>query len=176
MNQSIFNLAALGNRDLFMKQLLDYHPNWTIYAHGLLYNPAHEHLVDDVLQEFYCKAYEKWEFIPKGHPSQAMAYLYKMLRNECNNVFRKKCYIESFCELKEAESQSQDITYYFINSFQTEIRDRLATFLSGIDLEIILKIMEGYKCDEIALDIGRTKNYVEVRLTRLRKKIRIHFN
>ncbi len=176
MNQCIFNLAALENRDLFMKQLLDFHPNWTLYAHGLLYKPAHEHLIDDALQDFYCKAFEKWEIIPKGHANQASAYLYKMLRNECNNVFRKKHHKESFSELKEAESQPLTIDHYSFEACELEIRSRLASFLKDLDLKIILMILEGYKCDEIAEEIGRTKNYVEVRLTRLRKKIRIHFN
>jgi RNA polymerase sigma factor (sigma-70 family) len=176
MNRGIFNMAALRNKDLFMKQMLDYHPNWTLYAHGLLYSPAHEHLIDDVLQDFYCKAFEKWEFIPKGHVNQASAYLYKMLRNECNNVFRKKQNKEPLCELKEVESHSQNIDHYCFEACESEIRTHLASLLKDLDLKIVLMILEGFKCDEIAADIGQTKNYVEVRLTRLRKKIRIHFN
>jgi RNA polymerase sigma-70 factor, ECF subfamily len=126
------------------------------------------HLAEDVVQEAFTRAWKSWPEL-RG-PAQAKAWLMTIVRNEyARNFSRKKIEIQDG-ELDEAQLPG-------LPSFEAGLETaQIVGLLPETYREpLLLQVLGGFSCAEIAGMLGTSEGAVMTRLTRARQALRTHF-
>lgn len=121
---------------------------------------------EDLVQETFTRAWQGWSALRDD--SAAKGWLYTILRNEHARLHeRKQVAIDPDQELDELMDNSG------ANAFDAlEMRDMLAALPETYREPLMLQVIGGYGCAEIATMIGITEGAVMTRLTRARQAVR----
>jgi RNA polymerase sigma-70 factor, ECF subfamily len=123
------------------------------------------HLAEDLVQECFTRAWKSWGDLRE--PAQAKAWLMTILRNECMRSFSRH----------KAEIPSEDIAegeLPALPSFESgvETAEIFAMLHPTYREPLLLQVLGGFSCAEIAAMLGTTEGAVMTRLTRARQALR----
>ena len=121
---------------------------------------------EDVVQETFARAWQGWGGLRDDRA--AKGWLYSILRNEHSRLHeRKQLAIDPDRELDALMDNSA------ANAFGAfEMRDMLAALPETYREPLMLQVIGGFSCAEIATMIGITEGAVMTRLTRARQALR----
>src|SRR3990170_5170581 len=121
---------------------------------------------EDLVQETFTRAWQGWSGLRDDRA--AKSWLYTILRNEHARLHeRKQLAIDPDQELDELMDNSG------ANAFDAfEMRDMLAALPETYREPLMLQVIGGFGCAEIASMIGITEGAVMTRLTRARQAVR----
>jgi len=121
---------------------------------------------EDVVQETFTRAWQGWNGLRDDRA--AKGWLYTILRNEHARLHeRNQLAIDSDQELDELTDKSEGTAF---DAF--EMRDMLAALPETYREPLMLQVIGGFGCAEIASMIGITVGAVMTRLTRARQAVR----
>ena len=123
-------------------------------------------VAEDLVQETFTRAWQSWEGLRDD--KAAKSWLYTILRNEHARLHeRKQLAIDPDQELDELMDNSG------ANAFDAfEMRDMLAALPETYREPLMLQVIGGFGCAEIATMMGITEGAVMTRLTRARQAVR----
>lgn len=171
----VFPEEALLSPGAFVQEVFARNETWT----WCLYSMARKHqvhLIEDALQEFYCAVFRKWQKIPKDSHAKMMASLNTMLRRIFIDTLRRERPTLYLDDLSPTEQPAGTLYHLCYRAYQEEVSERLFTLLSDRDYLIMQKRVEGYESREIAEILDVNPNYIDLRIHRMRKKLRNHFS
>lgn len=131
-----------------------------------------EGAVDDLTQEVFFVAYEKWEML-RTHPN-IPGFLTLVARNKMKKWFQKqnRAGLDSsdlIDTMTYAEEPADELDAYQMVDFYSSLEHTL----SGRDLSILRHYYEyGYTSSEMAERLGITESCFKVRIARMKKKIK----
>jgi len=123
-------------------------------------------LAEDLVQETFARAWQSWEGLRDD--KAAKSWLYTILRNEHARTFERKRFdIEDSVELDALPDRASAGPHEEI-----EMRQMLAALPRGYREPLVLQVLGGYSCAEIAKIIDISEGAVMTRLTRARLALR----
>lgn len=142
----------------------------TVRAYGAdLYGYAYwlcrdRHLAEDVVQESFARAWKAWAEL--RDLAQAKAWLMTIVRNECMRAFSRN-HADAHSGLDEEELPA-------LPSFEAGVETaQLVALLPATYREpLLLQVLGGFSCAEIAALLGTSEGAVMTRLTRARQALR----
>ena len=121
---------------------------------------------EDLVQETFARAWQGWSALRDDRA--AKGWLYTILRNEHARLHeRKQLAIDPDQELDELMDKSEGKAF---DAF--EMRDMLAALPETYREPLMLQVIGGFGCAEIATMMGITEGAVMTRLTRARQAVR----
>jgi RNA polymerase sigma factor (sigma-70 family) len=167
----IFTEKGLQSPEFFIRDVVAQHALWVCYLSGRA-KKHQRHLIDDVLQDFYCNVYLKWESIPKNNPACTLSFLRKMLYHEfIDRLRRERAWLVHLDDVLALKHPSGNLYHLCFEDFWEEQFSHLSRLLSELDFQILQLKMQGYPSKEIAELLQVKTNYVDVRLHRIRKQL-----
>lgn len=136
------------------------------YAHWLCRD---RHMAEDLVQEAFARAWKAWAEL--RDPRQVKAWLFTILRNECARGFARKQVEAASGEIDESELPPAP-------SFEAGLEiAQMVGLLPEIYREpLLLQVIGGYSCAEIAAMLGTSEGAVMTRLTRARQALRQQYS
>jgi RNA polymerase sigma-70 factor, ECF subfamily len=126
------------------------------------------HLAEDIVQETFARAWRSWAELREV--ALAKAWLVSILRNEMARSFSRQRTAADIDAVAEAELPALPS---FESSLETaEIVNRLPETYRE---PLLLQVLGGFSCAEIAGMLGTTEGAVMTRLTRARQALRQQF-
>ena len=132
------------------------------YAHWLCRD---RHLAEDLVQEAFSRAWKAWAEL--RDPAQVKAWLITILRNEYARTFARKRIDAIAGELDE--SQMPAVPSFEPGLETAQIVGRLALVYRE---PLLLQVLGGFSCKEIATMLKTTEGAIMTRLTRARQALR----
>jgi RNA polymerase sigma-70 factor (ECF subfamily) len=140
-----------------------YSPELYRYAYWLCRD---RYLAEDLVQEAFARAWQSWEGLRDDRA--ARSWLYTILRNEHARTFERKRF--DFDESADLESVADRAS---ADPFEeVGMKQLLAALPRGYREPLVLQVLGGYSCAEIAAIIGISEGAVMTRLTRARQALR----
>jgi RNA polymerase sigma-70 factor (ECF subfamily) len=126
------------------------------------------HLAEDVLQETFARAWKSWAEL--RDLALAKAWLVTILRNELARAYSRNKPTLDIDEVSEAELPA-------LPSFESQLETtQLVSRLPETYREpLLLQVLGGFSCAEIAGLLGTSEGAVMTRLTRARQALRQQF-
>lgn len=123
------------------------------------------HLSEDIVQETFARAWKAWSELREL--AQAKAWLMTIVRNECMRAFARNRPQVEVAGLDEAELPA-------LPSFEAglEMAELVAMLPATYREPLLLQVLGGFSCAEIAAMLGTTEGAVMTRLTRARQALR----
>lgn len=123
------------------------------------------HLAEDVLQETFARAWKSWAEL--RDVSLAKAWLITILRNELARMYSRNRPAVDIDEVNEAELPA-------LPSLETQLETaQIVSRLPETYREpLLLQVLGGFSCAEIAGMLGTSEGAVMTRLTRARQALR----
>jgi RNA polymerase sigma-70 factor, ECF subfamily len=151
------------NRDNFEQTVRAYNADLFRYAHWLCRD---RHLAEDIVQEAFARAWRAWAEL--RDLAQAKAWLFTIVRNEYARSFSRPR--PDTLDIGEAELPA-------IPSFEQglEIAQIVALLPETYREPLLLQVLGGYSCAEIAAMLGTSEGAVMTRLCRARQALRKRF-
>lgn len=121
---------------------------------------------EDLVQETFARAWSGWSSL--RDEGAARKWLYTILRNENARLFARK-------RLDVAEDQEVDVLedHRLGHTYgEIEMRDALHALPSSHREPLLLQVLGGFSCEEIAKLMNLTPGAVMTRLCRARQKLR----
>ena len=135
------------------------------YAHWLCRD---RHMAEDLVQEAFARAWKGWAEL--RDPAQVKAWLFTILRNECARGFARK-------QLETTGGEIDESAYPPVPSFEAGLE--VAQMVGRLPLTyrepLLLQVLGGYSCAEIAAMLGTSEGAIMTRLTRARQAFRQQF-
>lgn len=123
-------------------------------------------LAEDLVQETFARAWQSWEGLRDD--KAAKSWLYTILRNEHARSFERKRFdIDDAVELDGLADHAGAKPFEEI-----EMRQMLAALPRGYREPLVLQVLGGYSCTEIAKIMDISEGAVMTRLTRARLALR----
>lgn len=123
-------------------------------------------LAEDLVQETFARAWQAWEGLRDDRT--AKSWLYTIVRNEHARLFeRKRFEIDDRQELDEIVDAASPDGYERI-----DMRDALQTLPRGYREPLLLQVLGGFSCAEIAGMMDISEGAAMTRLTRARVALR----
>jgi RNA polymerase sigma-70 factor (ECF subfamily) len=123
-------------------------------------------LAEDLVQETFARAWSSWASL--RDETAARSWLYTILRHEHARTFeRKRLDIAEGVDLETIEDQRLRSV-----SAALEMRDALHQLPEGYREPLLLQVLGGFSCDEIAEIMHLTPGAVMTRLSRARLALR----
>ena len=158
----------------FTRQFLPLHPRLYRIAYALL---EHEANAQDLLQEAYCKLWDKRESLQKVQNPEA--YCVILVKNMCIDFLRsapQQQQKKQTQEMREPPAAEYSPETQTIDREQVALVSRLIAALPASQRSILrLKAIEGRDSEEIARITGFSPLHIRVLLSRARKSIRTQF-
>lgn len=141
----------------------------------------HIKIAEDATQEAFFKAVKYWQH--KGIPPNPKAWLYVTAKNECLNALKKinrqKDYINEFRTSDVGHLEWDDLDFSEEVIADEQLKMMLlcchTSISANAQLALILKILCGFSISEIANAFFTSKETINKRLVRARKKLRTHY-
>ncbi len=126
------------------------------------------HLAEDLVQEAFARAWKAWPGL--RDLSQPKAWLMTILRNECARSMARKQIEMCKDDLTEADMP-------VLPSFEAglETAQIVALLPETYREPLLLQVLGGFSCAEIAAMVGTSEGAVMTRLTRARQTLRQHY-
>lgn len=159
------------NKDMFDKQrkyelLIDAHAD-DLYRYAL-WVTKNKHMAEDVIQETYLRAWKSLDSLRDA--KAAKAWLFTIFRREHARQFERKRHqmsdVEDLDNAAVAGREFDDT----VESFQ--LRRALEKLDEDYREPLVMQVLGGYTCDEIAEMLDISPSAVMTRLFRARKKMR----
>ena len=123
-------------------------------------------LAEDLVQEAFARAWQRWEGLRDERA--AKSWLYTILRNEHARLFERKRF-----DIDEAADLDGLIDHTSVAPHEEiEIRQLLGALPRGYREPLVLQVLGGYSCAEIAKIMDISEGAVMTRLTRARLSLR----
>lgn len=123
-------------------------------------------VAEDLVQETFARAWQSWDKLEDD--KAAKAWLYAILRNEHARLYeRKRLDIDDMQDLNEIVDSTGSGAYE-----QFEMRDALEALPLPYREPLLLQVLGGFSCAEIAGMMNITEGAVMTRLTRARLALR----
>lgn len=134
------------------------------YVYGACKSQAE---AEDLVQEVFLKALQKGDSFLDLGPSQRRAWLFRSLKNEMCDRYRRK-------QLENAyvESLPEDGAYWEPGIQETENRILLSQLSQEDRILFHLRYEEGYNASELSKMFGIPKGTIRARLSRMRKLLK----
>jgi len=135
---------------------------------------------EDIAQETFYKAVKDWQH--NGIPPNPTAWLYVTAKNECLNAIKKKKHERKYKRITTAHSEHH-IELSDLKFADHSISDGLLRMMfvcchdaisKEAQLSLMLKVLCGFSISEIASAFFTSKETINKRLVRARKKLREH--
>src|SRR3989442_1059212 len=126
-------------------------------------------MAEDGVQEACVRAWRSWRELRE--PGQAKAWLMTIVRNEYARSFSRKRNETNLDEMDETQLPS-------IPSFEAEleIAEVVGLLPQTYREPLLLQVLGGFSCAEIAVMLGTSEGAVMTRLTRARQALRQQFS
>jgi len=146
------------NRQDFEQTVRAYSADLFRYAYWLCRD---RHLAEDIVQESFARAWKSWSELREL--AQAKAWLMTIVRNECMRAFsHNRPQIEAEEEQPALPSVESSVeTAQLVGMLPLAYREPL-----------LLQVLGGFTCAEIAAMLGTSEGAVMTRLTRARQALR----
>jgi len=150
------------NRQNFEQTVRAYSADLYRYAYWLCRD---RHLSEDIVQESFVRAWKAWSELREL--AQAKAWLMTIVRNECMRAFSQRRAEIEMSEVDEADLPA-------LPSFEAglETAQLVALLPASYREPLLLQVLGGFSCAEIAAMLGTTEGAVMTRLTRARQALR----
>ena len=127
------------------------------------------HLAEDLVQETFARAWKSWGEL--RDPAQAKAWLVTILRNELARSFARHRPAADIDAIAESELPA-------VPSFEAHLEAaQIVGLLPEIYREpLLLQVLGGFSCAEIAAMLGTSEGAVMTRLTRARQALRKQYD
>lgn len=123
-------------------------------------------LAEDLVQETFARAWQSWEGLRDD--KAAKSWLYTILRNEHARLFERKRFdIDEAVDLDGLIEPTSTGPHA-----DMEMRQMLGALPRGYREPLVLQVLGGYSCAEIARIMGVSEGAVMTRLTRARLALR----
>lgn len=123
-------------------------------------------VAEDLVQETFARAWSAWASLRDEAASKS--WLYTIVRNEHARLFeRKRVELTEGVDLDAIEDRGLRSI-----SAELEMRDALHALPEGYREPLLLQVLGGFSCDEIAHIMGLTTGAVMTRLSRARLALR----
>ncbi|MDX1905505.1 MAG: sigma-70 family RNA polymerase sigma factor [Bacteroidia bacterium] len=134
------------------------------------YYAARPEDAEDLIQEV---AVQLWRALPgfRGE-SKLSTWVYRVALNTCLSIRRKKNLPPTALEAAAQVADTADITASLDQAALLDQVKTLAQTFKSIDQTLLLLLLEGLSYEEMADVTGLTVNYVGVRLTRIRTRLK----
>ncbi|HEB57642.1 MAG TPA: sigma-70 family RNA polymerase sigma factor [Gammaproteobacteria bacterium] len=147
-----------------------YHALLYRYALWLCGNAAQS---EDLVQETFLRAWKSLHRLRE--PAAAKAWLLTILRREFLRGTRRRCVVTRSLDTLDANHTAlMDTRPALVDELSD--RSRLHTALLRLPLEqrepLLLQILGGYRCEEIAAELGVSSGAIMTRLSRARLRLR----
>ncbi len=166
MDKASVNKDMFDNKQKKYELLIDAHSD-DLYRYAL-WVTKNKHMAEDVIQETYLRA---WKSLDKLlDPKASKAWLFTIFRREYARQFeRKRHQMVDVENLDDAAVSNRDFDDS-VESFQ--LRRALDKLEEEYREPLVMQVLGGYSCDEIADTLGISSSAVMTRLFRARKKMR----
>lgn len=126
------------------------------------------HLAEDVVQETFARAWKSWDGLREA--ALAKTWLITILRNELARSFSRAKPATDIDGVAEADLPA-------LPSFEGDVETaQIVRLLPEVYREpLLLQVLGGFSCAEIAGMLGTTEGAVMTRLTRARQALRRHY-
>jgi len=123
------------------------------------------HMAEDLVQEAFVRAWKSWAEL--RDPARVKAWLFTILRNECARGFARK-------QVETASGETDESELPPVPSFEAglEMAQMVGMLPETYREPLLLQVLGGYSCAEIAAIIGTSEGAVMTRLTRARQAFR----
>jgi len=123
------------------------------------------HMAEDLVQEAFVRAWKSWAEL--RDPARVKAWLFTILRNERARGFARK-------QVETASGETDESELPPVPSFEAglEIAQMVDMLPEAYREPLLLQVLGGYSCAEIAEIIGTSEGAVMTRLTRARQAFR----
>lgn len=153
----------LGKQSKFETMVRAYSAELYRYAYWICRD---RFLAEDLVQETFTRAWQSWDGLRDD--KAARSWLYTILRNEHARSFERKRFdIDEAVELDGLTDHTSAKPYEEI-----EMRQMLAALPRGYREPLVLQVLGGYSCTEIAKIMDISEGAVMTRLTRARLALR----
>lgn len=132
-----------------------------------------ETAAEDLTQDVFFVAYEKWESKVRDHPN-IPAFLMVVARNKIKKWFERQSRFYLNDALMIEQEASEGMPGAGIDAYQmVELYSSVESTLSGGDLQILRHYYEyGYTSAELAGTLGITESCFKVRVARMKEKLK----
>jgi len=120
---------------------------------------------EELVQETFARAWKSWGSLTEM--AAVKSWLITILRNE-----RARLYERKQLDMVDIDLQDLDIPSLHQAGEQLELEQLLAELPESYREPLLLQVLGGYSCDEIAAMLGTTEGAVMTRLTRARQALR----
>ena len=126
------------------------------------------HLAEDLVQEAFARAWKAWPEL--RDPALAKSWLISILRNEYARTFARKRVESAGGEIDESDLPS-------VPSFEAGLETAQMVGLLPVMYRepLLLQVLGGFSCAEIAAMLDTSEGAVMTRLSRARQALRQHY-
>jgi RNA polymerase sigma-70 factor (ECF subfamily) len=126
-------------------------------------------VAEELVQETFARAWKNWDSLEDL--AAVKPWLITILRNEHARLYERKRLDYSDDDPQELEIPSQDRP-----GDRLELEQLVETLPPAYREPLVLQVLGGYDCREIAEMLGTTEGAVMTRLTRARQALRVHLS
>lgn len=157
-------IFKLGAQRQFDQTVRAYGPDLYRYAYWLCRD---RFVAEDLVQETFERAWKNWSSLE--NPAAAKPWLITILRNEHARLYERK-------RLNYAEDppENLELAYRLSADSHLEVEQLVATIPDGYREALVLQVLGGYSCSEIARMLDTTEGAIMTRLTRARQMLRTY--
>jgi len=123
------------------------------------------HLSEDIVQESFARAWKAWSEL--RDLAQAKAWLMTIVRNECMRSFSR-----NHADVETSEVTEADLPALPSVESGVETAQLVAMLPATYREPLLLQVLGGFSCAEIAAMLGTSEGAVMTRLTRARQALR----
>ena len=152
--------AKSGDKEAFTKLVLESKKELYKVARAKLSNMAD---IEDAIQETTIKAYLKIKSLKDN--SKFKFWLFKILINECNKIYRKR-------KVQEVSIESIENSISSENASEKEYNELLNALKDDEKILVILFYSNGYTTKEISKILNKNENTIKTKLRRIREKLK----
>lgn len=120
---------------------------------------------EDLVQEAFARAWKSWGTL--RDPAAVRSWLFSILRNEHLRAFERRTLEMDDCDVEELE-----LTVDTRMDVAMGVREALAALPASLREPLVMQVLGGFSCAEIADLLQTTEGAVMTRLTRARHALR----
>ena len=160
--EELINLAKSGDKDAFTTLILQNKRELYNIARSKL---SSENDIEDAVQETVIKAYLKINSLKDD--SKFKYWLFKILINECNKIYRQR-------KIQEVSIENLGDTFTNdMNDYEKVYKEIMNLLNDDEKILITLFYSSGYTTKEISKFLKKNENTVKTKLRRIREKLKV---